>query len=69
MVHALLYSLTKEYQGLICYKCPFWVEVLDFPQNWNHLSPIIVVGMRRVVRPKNTTSTSNIFVFFGTLIF
>ena len=61
MVHALPWSLTKDYQGLIRHKCPVWVEVLDFPRNWNHLLPTIAAGMGRVVCPPKTTSTSNRF--------
>ena len=59
MVHAFSWSLTKYYQRLIRHKCLVWVEVLDFPQNWNNLLPTIAAEMGRVVWPPKTTSTSN----------
>ncbi|MCO5549409.1 hypothetical protein L7F22_002880 [Adiantum nelumboides] len=49
MVHALPWSLTKDYQSLIRHQCPVWVELLDFPRTWKHLIPKLAMSLGKVM--------------------
>ncbi|MCO5569421.1 hypothetical protein L7F22_023133 [Adiantum nelumboides] len=61
MTHVLPWALTKDYQNLICHKCPVWVEIVDFPRTWRHFLPLLVTRLGKVICPPKLDANTNRF--------
>ncbi|MCO5606037.1 hypothetical protein L7F22_060224 [Adiantum nelumboides] len=61
MVHAVPWSLTKDYQSLIRHQCQVWVELLDFPRTWKHLIPKLAMSLGNVICPSRLEGNMNRF--------